>query len=47
MAMIEKKDPMKVRHVRMSESEWAKAKQLGGSKWIREQINKAKLKENK
>lgn len=33
---------MKVRHIRMSEAEWQKCKRLGGSAWVRRQIEKAK-----
>lgn len=33
---------MKARAVRMLDSEWEKCLRLGGSVWIRKQINKAK-----
>lgn len=35
---------MKARPVRMTDEEWAKCKDLGGAKWIRDKINRARPK---
>ena len=38
-------ETMKARSIRMTDAEWNKCLELGGSQWIRERIKRAKLKE--
>lgn len=39
-------EPMKIRHIRMTDAEWQKCKTLGGSSWVRTQIKTAQQKDN-
>lgn len=36
-------EAMKLRSIRMTDAEWQKLLELGGSQWVRQQIAKAKL----
>jgi hypothetical protein len=38
-------EPMKARSIRMTDAEWQKCLELGGSQWIRDRIKRAKPKE--